>query len=321
MPSLTLLLPPRSRFAGHPLAPALARALGRADRLPDGQAGERAQLQRHCELLPRGWPAAAITRAVDAGDAALGRWLRADPAQVRADHATARLIAYGPDLRLTAEEAAAFLHALKPLFGDAGCPISAPVPDRWYLMLPRESKLPEFSDPERALGEDLLAHLPEGPLGQRWRSLLNEAQVIVHNHPRNAERLARGLPAVNSLWFWGAGVLPDQVRLPASRVYSDEALPIGLARLAGVTDLPLPPAFAAMEMPADAVALADLRSRGDGQHLQRDWLLPALDSLGPALSELHLDFADGRRYRLTRRQRWRLWRKPADSMAADARTR
>ena len=40
------------------------------------------------------------------------------------------------------------------------------------------------------------------------RMLLNEVQVLLHQHPLNAARQTRGLPPVNSVWFWGAGRLP-----------------------------------------------------------------------------------------------------------------
>src|SRR5690606_28233877 len=145
-------------------------------------AGERAQLQRWFELLPRGWPVAAITRQRDAGDAVLHGWLRADPAYVRPDMTGARVLAIG-ELGLTQEEADALLQPLRPLFGDTGFPISAPVPSRWYLALPVESILPAFAPPEAVLGDDLFTHLPDGPEGRRWRALLNEAQVSLHNNP------------------------------------------------------------------------------------------------------------------------------------------
>ena len=90
----TLLLPARRRIAGTP-APRTARLLGRADRLADGTPGEQAQLARHVELLPRGWPLAAITRALDADDAPLHAWLRADPTHVRPDMTGARVLAIG----------------------------------------------------------------------------------------------------------------------------------------------------------------------------------------------------------------------------------
>ena len=174
----TFLLPARVRFGGQALSVGLARALGRADRT-QGEAGERAQLLRHFELLPRGWPVAAITRAFDANDAASATWLRADPAYVRPDINGARLLACGDALRLDASEAEAFLSVLRPLFGDVGMPIDAPRPARWYLRLPREAKVASMASPEEALGADLFDHLPEGPEGRRWRALLSEAHVAL----------------------------------------------------------------------------------------------------------------------------------------------
>src|SRR5688500_20316631 len=86
MAAATLLLPSRARFAGQTLPDAIARTLGRADRSQVGEPGERAQLLRHFDLLPRGWPVAALTREFDAGGASRSAWLRADPAY------------WGPDL-------------------------------------------------------------------------------------------------------------------------------------------------------------------------------------------------------------------------------
>jgi hypothetical protein len=41
-----------------------------------------------------------------------------------------------------------------------------------------------------------------------WYQLLNEIQMCMHQHEVNAERISRGLLPINSLWCWGAGVLP-----------------------------------------------------------------------------------------------------------------
>lgn len=299
LPALTLLLPERRRFAGQPVGVEVGKALARADRLVDGEPGERAQLLRHFDLLPRGWPMAAITREMDAGDAVLHRWLRADPAHVRPDMTGARVLAIG-ELGLDAAEAEALLKPLRPLFGDAGFQISAPVPSRWYLALPVESRLPAFAPPEQVLGDDLFTHLPDGPDGRRWRALLNEAQVIMHNHPVNAARIAEGKLAVNSLCFWGAGTLPDHVRTGHAAVATPDPELQALARLAG------------LKPTAEGPQLFDLRR-------QRDWttvenhLLPGLRELGR--DELQLDFADGARWSLRSGQRWRFWRRPLARLA------
>src|SRR3546814_5998711 len=48
--------------------------------------------------------------------------------------------------------------------------------------------------------------LPAGNDGRRWRAVLNEAQIVLHNHPVNAERVRSGRMPVNSLWFHGGEI-------------------------------------------------------------------------------------------------------------------
>ena len=314
----TFLLPARTRLAGRPLPAATAQALGRADRLAPGEPGEQAQLLRHFDLLPRGWPVAALTRALDAGDARSAAWLRADPAHVRADINGARLMACGEGLGLDQRDAAAFLPALRPLFGDAGFPIDAPDPARWYLRLPAGARLPRFPSPGEALGADLLDLLPAAgedasPEARRWRTLLSEAEVVLHNHPHNVARLAAGRLPVNSLWLWGAGIPPDHVATPAAGIASDDTLLRALAHAAGAGALPRSPAFA---LPVTD-SLIDLRDLRDPDVLHGAWLGPAIAAVqAGTLARLVLDAADGSRLVLERRQRWRFWRRPATAMDA-----
>jgi len=302
---LILLLPERRRFSGQPQSPPVAKALARADRLADAVPGELAQVSRYFELRPAGWPMAALTREADAGDAAGQAWLRADPAYVRPDMNGVRLMAWGT-LGLSVAEAEAFIELLRPLFEESGLPISATAPERWYLRLPRDLDLPAFTAPTEGLGEDLLGHLPEGAEGRRWRVLLNEAQVMLHNHPRNAERLAAGLLPVNSLWFWGGGVLPDSVNCRAACVISGDAEVLALARQAGVS----------LTRQQGASTLVDLRRERDWRALESAHLLPALATLTRPAGGLLLDFADGVRFSVEPAQRWRLWRRPLTRLDA-----
>lgn len=321
MARATFLLPARERFGGQRLAPDVALALGRGDRatLDTPDAGEavarrRAQLRRHFRLLPDHWPLAALTRRVDAQDAEGACWLRADPAHLRAGINGATLLAVGETLQLSGDDADALLRPLRPLFGDAGFPIDAPVPGHWYLRLPVEAKLPAFSEPGEALGADAFEHLPEGEAGRRWRSLLSEAQVLLHHHPVNAKRIAQGLLPVNSLWFWGGGVLPDHVSVAHAVVYSDDEVVRALAG-EGAASQALPASYAT----PDSDALFDLRHARDLRALQADWLQPALADLRSArLDSIGLDFEDGHAIALTRAQRWRFWRRPLAQLQAAA---
>lgn len=309
MGRVVLLLAARERFGGQRLSQASARALGRANRR-DAADGGRAQLRRHFTLVPDHWPIAALARRADAGDADGSAWLRADPAHVRAGISGATLLACGDGLALTADEATALLRPLKPLFGDVGFTIDAPQPGHWYLRLPREAKLPIFTEPGEALGGDVFEHLPEGDAGRRWRALLSEAEVTLHNHPVNAQRAARGLPMANSLWFWGSGALPDSVSSPYARLQSDDEVAAALAH--GV--LAVEPCPATYATAADDV-LVDLRDARDLAALERDWLAPALrDVASGEVARLQLDFADGHLVDIARGQRWRFWRKAKDRL-------
>jgi hypothetical protein len=310
-PATTLLLPTREALQGDPAAaPLLARVFARGERAAV-EPGDEAQVQRHFDLLPRGLPIAAITRDFDCADAAHHSWLRADPAHVRADMGAGRLLACG-ELGLTREEAEAFVAPLKPLFGDDGCPISVGAESRWYLALPRDARLPSFSPPSRVLGDDIFAHLPAGDLGRRWRRLLSEAQVSLHQHPLNAARVAAGKLPVNSVWFWGPGTLPDHVRIAHRSVISDDLLLAALARRAGVEAHALPARF---EVPAEGVdTIVDLRRVRELSTLERDWIVPVLGAQSREKSlGLLLDFADGVQLRYLRKHRWRVWRRPAST--------
>lgn len=314
-----LLLPAFSRFGVQRLGEASARMLGRADATHH----EGAQTLRLFDILPRGWPAAAVTRQADAGDAPGASWLRADPVHIRPDINGARLLAHGPALGLTARDVEAFLPALRPLFGDAGCPIDAPVPTRWYIRLPADARLPAFSSPDEALGDELFEHLPgagepaDAPEVRRWRALLSEVQVVLHNHPRNAERIAAGQATVNSLWFWGGGRLPDRVRSPASCICSDDDTLRAFAALAGATTAPLRGSGGgALDIRKDGEQAIDLREVRDLKRLDADWLAPLLERLRTGdLDELVLDGADGQGLRIRRAQRWRFWRRPRPRLA------
>ncbi len=308
----TLLLPASRRFGGQAFSTAAARVLGRGDRLPDATQGRRAQLLRHFRLVPNHWPVAALTRQADAGDAAGSAWLRADPCHVLPDINGARLLACGEGLALAREDVDALLPALRPLFGDAGLTVDAPVPSRWYVRLPPGTAWPDFAEPEEALGTDVFDHLPLGPGERRWRTLLSEAQVLLHNHPWNARRAEQGKAPVNSLWFWGGGVLPDHVGSAHAAYSGDDETGIALAHAAGV----LGPRRARFEG-VDRDTVFDLASLRDPAVLERDWLAPALSALAEGrLDALEVDSEDGLRVVLRRNHRWRFWRRPLKEPAA-----
>jgi hypothetical protein len=299
--TLVVLLPERRRLAAAALDPALAMRFGRADRLADATPGETAQLRRHFAPVPDAWPMAALTRQLESGDADTDAWLRADPAFLRVEMGGARLMACG-DLGLAPGEAEDLLAPLRPLFGEAGMPISAGAEGRWYLRLARATPLPPFAAPAEALGADVLPFLPVGRDFAKWRALFNEAQVLLHHHPRNAARVAAGLPAVNSLWFWGGGVLPDRVDAPFAAVLGEDFELRALAHRAGIAPVAV----------AGGSVLVDHRRDRDWSRVQAQVLGTGSAGDAARFSRIQVDFADGARYELRPAQRWRVWRRPSD---------
>jgi hypothetical protein len=304
MRELTLLLPDRERLmanAGHGI---LGTWLARGDRLANAAPGRDVMLRECFEFAGTEVPVAALTRSLDAADAGSALWLRADPAWVVADAVTLRLLACG-DMQLSMDDCITLARPLKPLFGDAGFMLEPATPARWYLRCPPGAQLPAFSSPQAALGDDIARHLPEGDAGRRWRHLLNEAQVILHNHPLNAERVRRGVAPVNSLWMWGAGMLPDWVRTARGYVVSGDEIVHALARLA---EIPVG-ASLADALPTSAAGariLIDL----DRPAFAGEWQEPVQGVLNDrVVTEVRLNFACGERYRYRHGHRWRFWRK------------
>lgn len=272
------------------------------------------QLLRHVEVPDGTWPVAAMLRQVDAGDAGDSLWLRIEAAHLRPDINGVRLMAYGDALGVDQADTDALLPALRPLFGDAGFTLDAPVAKRWYARLERKARLPVFVDPGDALGEDLFEHLDtsidgSSPESRRWRALLSDVQVVLHNHPWNAQRAARGQLPINALWPWGGGTLPDDRIDPRSRhavLYSDDTVARALATgTIGVE--PLPPRYP----PGPDMRLFDLDALRDLAAFDRDWLQPALTALRKGeIGALWLDCGDGRAFVIGRWHRLRFWHKP-----------
>lgn len=285
-------------------ASALRAQLVRADRLDDGRSAYLTGLGDYFAGADSALAAAAITREYVAHDAGAHTWLSADPAWVQPEMNGVRLLACG-QLQLTMDEALAFVDALRPAFADAGIDLQITTPDRWHLRLPANTPLPDFAAPEQALGEDLSQHLPQGAEGKRWRVLLNDIQVLLHQHPLNTARRARGLAPVNSLWLWGGGALSSPLPSTLTGVISDDLLLTALADRSGIKVLARTEQHVAAAANGWLIDLQDLPI----SEIESVWL-PALESVLRRQS-LQLHFADGERWQHKPQHRWRFWRRAA----------
>lgn len=284
-------------------APLLAAMRARGDSMAGGVSGRRAQQQRIFDIVPKPPAWAAMTRQFDCGDAAGSQWLRADPAQLQVEPGSLRLLAWGEQLAIDTAESRALAAALRPSFHDLGMLFSAPHPHRWYVELARGRPMPKFIDPEEALGAEgspvpAAVGMTEG---REWRRLLNETQVVLHDHPVNRERARRGVPQVNSLWLWGAGELPLKVASSTSALVGADAEYQALAQLAKL------PSMASLGHAIDSkVPSVVVDARHAPRSSQLDAVLAAF--VAGTFDSLCLDSEDGAVVEYRRWHRLRFWR-------------
>lgn len=212
-------------------------------------------------------------------------WLCADPVHLRFSRNTL-VVAGGGEPDLTRQEADQLVAELNVHLAEFG-EFLAPHPQRWYLRAKRAPRIVTHS-PAAVAGRTLEPFLPQGEDARDWRHLINEAQVLLHNHPLNAAREAAGRATANSLWPWGAGVLPAGAVAPAPQVLADHPLARGLARLAGVPAAPLPPraqdavlhSLTLLETLSESAQSLDAAAWRSGlAELEGRWFAPSLAAL------------------------------------------
>lgn len=263
--------PPAIRFAS---AETLV-ARGRRKRKPPTKA-EAWLFERFGARAQRGCPVAPFTLLADGGVPGDDFWMRADP--VHLNVGLEGLALDSAALVLTRAEADALTAALNRHFGE-GPSFHAPRPERWYARLSCAPDL-DTTPLSAARGGVIADKLPSGADATSFRALMNEMQMLLHEHPVNAEREARGAPTVNSVWLWGGGVLEAPKTQTYSVVLAHDPLARGLARAAGIPERPLPRDGGAMlaALPAEGVALVVLDAL-PGAELERDWFKPLLTAL------------------------------------------
>lgn len=105
-------------------------------------------------------------------------------------------------LTLESEEANALFDAVKPLWEHSEISALPIGTGRWRVWLPRDATLLSIT-PEAVSSLSVSDWWPQDPSMKTWRKLLNEVQMVWHDHPVNEKRVERGLPPVNSLWLYG----------------------------------------------------------------------------------------------------------------------
>jgi hypothetical protein len=107
-------------------------------------------------------------------------------------------------LNLDEDESRALWDALRGLFESEGWTLRWGAPLRWYAVHASLAALPTASL-DRVIGQAIDRWLPERRAAALLRRLQSEVQMLLHDHPINVAREARGELPVNSFWLSGTG--------------------------------------------------------------------------------------------------------------------
>jgi hypothetical protein len=106
-------------------------------------------------------------------------------------------------LRLSESDAARFVDLLKQLWPEAeGWNWRLLDATRWAIGHATALDGLQAASIERAAGRPIEPWLPDSRVLRRWQ---NEAQMLLHGHPLNADRETRGEHAINSVWIGDIG--------------------------------------------------------------------------------------------------------------------
>lgn len=214
-----------------PRLPALETLLARAHAHGAPQGGVMGVLADRFSLPAETLMAAPFTRLADTGARDNSFYFRADPVHLAADRDQLVMLPLAV-LQVQAEEARAFSETFNRTYAAQGYHLETPHPERWYLRVPTPFRCVTH-DPAGVAGQPVFEFMPDGEHGQSLRRFMNEVQMLFFEHPVNQAREAAGRPAINSLWLWGGGRLPETPATGPGRVWTDRPLIAGLARFAG----------------------------------------------------------------------------------------
>lgn len=186
-------------------------------------------------------------------------------------------------------------------------------PTFWYLTstTPLDVKT---TLPAQALGQDVRGFMPQGPDALRCQSIINEVQMLLHDHPVNQMREVVGQVPVNSIWLSGRAAHDDLSPVHMAKkwqIFANDSLTAGLAKNARQACYVLPRNWQALmdslAPDEDALVVVDQATL-----LEEAWFEPMWATLKKAaVKQVRCHFAvDGMTFTLTLhpRDKWKFWR-------------
>ena len=323
MPVLRIALPSPGPASVGPAAagraalrlPAAEWLIGRGKRAPRPCSSWREWLLDDANLgrdLLKRFPAGPCVRAAWTGERARGTWACAAPVHLATAIDHLQLAAPAP-LPVAAEESSEFVTSLNAHLDGTGFRLYA-LPGRGWLCECPPGLACTGVEPAAAVGRNLRELLPAGRDAARVRALVNELQMLLHEHPVNERRALLGAPAMNSLWLWGFGAAVEPHAQARGSLVTDDDWLAGLWRLHG-GEVASPDRFGEFLRQRSTPLRVGLAPTGRDEDLREHWTALDRSILVPARAAL-IDGAvrrvslriGGAAFEVRRSARWRFWR-------------
>jgi hypothetical protein len=161
-----------------------------------------------------------------------GRWLCVSP--VFLETGIERVILHDLDLQhLLSDEANDLIEAFNQHFSEEGLILEAGSAGLWFIHLPDHLDIRTHTL-HLVRGQSIYHLLPAGENSGYWHALMNEVQMLFHQHPVNAGRERQGRIPVNGIWLWGEAHMTGKARTKWDCVLTDEAMARGMAISEGI---------------------------------------------------------------------------------------
>lgn len=266
------------------------------------------------------WPIAQWRLAIEElnFDSTGSYWLCADPVYIHPDRSEALLYAH-EELVIQPEEAQALADLINQHYKDDPWQLHVGSSHRWYIKFDRHYDL-TTKTLASVKGLNIFEHLPDGKDSHYWHQCMNEVQMLLHSCEINQQREEQGIMPINSLWFWGYGLLEEYDNLPWNHIYSNDAVLNGLGVSGGSVIDHLPVSADNVVNDAGEVLVyydklpALLQQQdiygwlSELQLMENDWFNPLIKRLknNPGM-QLTLLMDNGEAYKLTAKNLKRWW--------------
>jgi 2,3-bisphosphoglycerate-independent phosphoglycerate mutase len=106
---------------------------------------------------------------------------------------------------LSSEESINYLNALQSQISDFGVTFYPGVGPHNIMVMNSKPFTKRLTPPNELIGEGIRKFMPVDAEFKDLIYIINQAQIILHNHPVNKKRKLESLDSANSIWLWGNG--------------------------------------------------------------------------------------------------------------------